>query len=70
MRKNKSLVVIGLLVALLATALTGCAKRGSVDGSIKSIAVFVPGAVAGSPIYEQMPRRRKRLRTRLGSAWP
>lgn len=55
MRKKNSLTRLVLLgMAILALFLVSCRRSQSASEKIRSVAVFVPGAVAGSPIYEQM----------------
>ncbi|MDA3812342.1 MAG: BMP family ABC transporter substrate-binding protein [Spirochaetaceae bacterium] len=56
--KNKSLsfnIILSLLILFLIVSLTGCGeKKKKTDKKAFSIAVFVPGVLAGSPTYEMM----------------
>jgi simple sugar transport system substrate-binding protein len=51
---------IAFLVISAIVLASSCAGGSGSAGAIKSIAVFVPGAVAGSPIYEQLVAGAKR----------
>lgn len=52
--KNKKLMCGALAVLFTALAVTGCSKKGGAVKSAKSIAVYVPGIMADSPIYAKL----------------
>jgi basic membrane lipoprotein Med (substrate-binding protein (PBP1-ABC) superfamily) len=56
MSRSWSLIVVATALSLLAAVLAGCKKEAPKPAEAKpfDIAVFVPGVVAGSPLYEQM----------------
>jgi simple sugar transport system substrate-binding protein len=57
---KKSLIIFCSVLAACVFLFSCGSSKGSSGGKIKSIAVFVPGAVSGSPIYEQLVAGAKR----------
>jgi simple sugar transport system substrate-binding protein len=57
-----------IMIAAIAATSLSCAKGGR-TAMAKSVAVFVPGAVAGSPIYEQLAAGARRAAEEEGAAF-
>lgn len=54
MRDRSPFFLVATACVLSLAALGSCAKSGKAAGEPPAIAVFVPGVVSGSPIYEQL----------------
>lgn len=67
-RRHKSLLIAICFTAVAAILLTGCSKSSEEkEDKTYSIAIFVPGVLAGSPTYEMMEKGVRETAVRMGA---